>query len=231
MLNFSAAPLQQLIEARGWKKLSEFRRIGAIYEYVRDEILFGYNADDSRTAEQVLADGLGQCNTKGTLLMALLRGCGIPCRVHGFTIDKQLQYGAMTGIVYRNAPNDVFHTWVEVLYKEQWLPLEGVILDRMYLTALQKRYQAQNGSFLGYGVAVQDFQHPPIEWKGEATYIQSDGINNDFGVWDDPDSLLEKHHQVMSPAKEFAYKHLGRHLMNYNVRKIRRTYRPDMREE
>ena len=99
MLDFSAPAIQALIELRGWCSLGEFERIRAIYNYVRDEILFGYNTDDSISASKVLADGYGQCNTKGTLFMALLRGCGIPCRIHGFTIDKKLQKGAMTGLV------------------------------------------------------------------------------------------------------------------------------------
>ena len=77
MLNFSDASIQNLVEERGWKKLDEFERIKAIYNYVRDEILFGYNVDDSVPASKVLADGYGQCNTKGTLFMALLRSCGI----------------------------------------------------------------------------------------------------------------------------------------------------------
>ena len=94
MLDFSAPAIQALIELRGWCSLGEFERIRAIYNYVRDEILFGYNTDDSISASKVLADGYGQCNTKGTLFMALLRGCGIPCRIHGFTIDKKLQKGA-----------------------------------------------------------------------------------------------------------------------------------------
>lgn len=31
-------------------------------------------------------------------------GFGIPCRVHGFTIAKKLQKGAMTRLVYALAP-------------------------------------------------------------------------------------------------------------------------------
>ncbi|CUO05101.1 transglutaminase domain-containing protein [Hungatella hathewayi] len=104
MLDYSDAQIQKLIQNRGWLELSDFDRIKAIYNYVRDEILFGYNIDDSIPASKVLADGYGQCNTKGTLFMALLRACNIPCRVHGFTIDKKLQKGAMTGLVYRSAP-------------------------------------------------------------------------------------------------------------------------------
>jgi hypothetical protein len=39
-----------------------------------------------------------------TLLMALLRAMGVPCRFHGFTINKALQRGAITGVAYRLAP-------------------------------------------------------------------------------------------------------------------------------
>ena len=42
MLDYQSRSIQQLINERGWKKLSEFERIKSIYTYVRDEILFGY---------------------------------------------------------------------------------------------------------------------------------------------------------------------------------------------
>lgn len=117
MLDYSNENIKQLIRERKWSDMAEFERLKAIYTFVRDEILFGYNVDDSVPASRVLRDGYGQCNTKGTLFMALLRACDIPCRVHGFTIDKKLQKGAMTGIVYRNAPQNVFHSWVEVYFE------------------------------------------------------------------------------------------------------------------
>ena len=231
MLDLDAPGITALVSARGWAQLPLYDRIGAIYDFVRDEILFGYNRDDDLPASRVLADGLGQCNTKSTLLMALLRAAGVPCRLHGFTIDKQLQYGAMTGLVYRRAPLHILHTWVEAAYEGQWVALEGVILDRLYLTALQRRYPDAKGAFTGYGVAVKDFSHPPVVWQGQSTYIQSEGIDSDLGLWDDPDSLLRAHRQELSPIKSFAYRHLGRHLMNYNVRRIRQTYRPELPEE
>ena len=221
MLDFSHADIAKLIEARGWQKLAEFERIRAIYNYVRDEILFVYNTDDSIPASKVLADGFGQCNTKGTLFMALLRACGIPCRVHGFTIDKKLQKGAMTGFVYRNAPENIFHSWVEVFLEGRWYELEGFILDKRYLEKLQEKNADCRGAFCGYGVAVKDFRHPVIDFDRNNTYIQSEGITQDFGIYDCPDNLLLEHGQNMTPLKAFAYRHLGRHLMNYNVRKMR----------
>ena len=99
MLDYSNSSIQELIKSRGWKEIEDFERIKSIYNFVKDEILFGYNMDDDIPASKVLSDGYGQCNTKGTLFMALLRACDIPCRVHGFTIDKKSQKGAMTGLV------------------------------------------------------------------------------------------------------------------------------------
>ena len=221
MLNYSDERIQRLIKDRKWKNADKFECLKAIYNFVRDEILFGYNVDDSIPASQVLSDGYGQCNTKGTLFMALLRACGIPCRIHGFTIDKKLQKGAMTGFVYKSAPKNVFHSWVEVYFEEQWYELEAFILDKAYLTKLQEKNSDCIGAFCGYGVAVKDFKHPVIDFDRNNTYIQSKGINQDFGVYDSPDELLKEHHQEISGVKAFLYRNLGRHLMNRNVRRIR----------
>lgn len=57
MLNYSAGEIQKLIGDRQWKNTDEFNRIRQIYNFVRDEILFGYNVDDSIPASKVLADG------------------------------------------------------------------------------------------------------------------------------------------------------------------------------
>lgn len=221
LLNYSCDLIQNLINSRKWNDLDEFNKIKDIYSFVRDEILFGYNISDDITAEQVLMDRYGQCNTKGTLFMALLRAVKMLCRIHGFTIDKELQKGAMTGIVYKNAPQNVLHSWIEVFYDSKWYELEAFILDKRYLGKLQVRFKDCNGAFCGYGVAVKDFKNPVIDWNVNNTYIQSEGINQDFGVYDSPDEMYKEHKQEMSKVKELLYKNLGRHLMNRNVSRIR----------
>lgn len=221
MLDFSNKNIQQLITDKGWSLLTDFEKIKSVYGYVRDEIKFGYNTDDSIPASKVLSDGYGQCNTKGTLFMAFLRAVNVPCRVHGFTIDKKLQKGAMTGIIYKFAPNNVFHSWVEVYLDGIWYELEAFILDKEYLYKLQIINSTCKGAFCGYGVAVKDFKHPIIDFDRNNTYIQSEGINQDFGIYNSPDELLQEHHQEMSKIKAFMYRNIGRHLMNRNVRKIR----------
>ena len=223
MLDFSSINIQELISDRKWKDVDTYHRIKQIYNFVRDEILFGYNVDDSIPASKVLADGYGQYNTKGTLFMALLRGVNVPCRVHGFTIDKKLQKGAMTGIVYKKAPQNIFHSWVEVYLDGVWYELEAFILDKAYLSRLQNINSTCIGAFCGYGVAVKDFRKPIIDFERNNTYIQSEGINQDFGIYDCPDNLLKEHHQEMSALEAFLYRNLGRYLMNYNIKKIRNS--------
>lgn len=221
MLDFGNGSIQQLIKNRKWRDMDEFHRLRSIYNYIRDEILFGYNTDDSIPASEVLRDGYGQCNTKGTLFMALLRACGIPCRIHGFTIDKKLQKGAMTGLVYKTAPQHIFHSWVEVYFENTWYELEAFILDKEYLDKLREKNADCSGAFCGYGVAVENFKHPVIDFNRNNTYIQSKGITQDFGIYDSPDDLLREHHQQMSAFKALLYRNVGRHIMNRNVRKIR----------
>ena len=94
-------------------------------------------------------------------------------------------------------------------------------MDKTYIKKLQEQNSECTGAFCGYGVAVKDFRNLIIEFDRNNTYIQSEGINQDFGVYDCPDELLKEHHQEISVFKAFAYRHIGRHLMNRNVRKIR----------
>lgn len=146
LLDYSAKPIEKLIEARGWKTLDEFQRIREIYDFVRNEILFGYNVRDDLPASRVLSDGYGQCNTKGTLFMALLRADGIPCRLHGFTIDKKLQKGAMTGIVYEKAPREILHSWVEVCFGGKWTELEHSFSMKNTSAACKRNFPARERS-------------------------------------------------------------------------------------
>ena len=117
LLDFDHKSIVSLIENKQWKKLNEKEKIKQIYNFVRDDIPFGYNIDDAISASTVLQDGYGQCNTKGILFMAILRAVNIPCRIHGFTIDKILQKGAIKGFYYAFSPKEIIHSWVEIYYK------------------------------------------------------------------------------------------------------------------
>ncbi|MCL2107858.1 MAG: transglutaminase family protein [Oscillospiraceae bacterium] len=222
MLNYNHPAIQNLVTERDWRNQTDKEKILGIYNYVRDEIIFGYNISDNIAASSVLADNYGQCNTKGTLFMALLRAVGVECRIHGFYIDKTLQKGAMKGFYYALSPREILHSWVEINYNGEWLNLEGFILDKAYLGALQNKFKACEGAFCGYGVATADFKNPTIEWNENSTYIQNEGIIQDLGIYDTPDELFSAHRQKGGRFKQFCFRYMVRHLMNWNVNEIRK---------
>lgn len=220
LLDMHHAQIESLVARRGWRGLRPYDRIGAVYDFVRNEIAFGYNEGDELPASRVLLDGFGQCNTKSTLLMALLRAVGVPCRFHGFTIDKLLQKGAITGLAYWLTPKRIIHSWVEVSLNGRWIALEGFILDSAYLASLQHRFPEAK-RFCGFGVATNDLSAPEVQWQGKDTFIQKEGIADDFGVFDSPDAFYARHGSNLSGLKRWLYSRVVRHAMNRNVSRVR----------
>jgi len=226
LLDYTHPTLQTLIATRGWADLDEAARIGAVYAFVRDEIAFGYNDSDDVPASGVLADGYGQCNTKTTLLMALLRAVEVPVRFHGATVHKSLQRGVVPRLVYRLAPADIIHSWAEVQYAGRWVGLEGVILDPTYLDGVRSTVATpRTKAFLGYGVGTDDLADPPIAWTGTGadTAIQATGVNNDHGVYDDPDSFYRDRGTNLTGPRAWLFRNRVRHAMNRKVAAIRAT--------
>jgi hypothetical protein len=224
ILDFEHPDIDRLVRARDWDVLNHRDKIGAAYGFVKDEIAFGYNSRDDLPASRVLRDGYGQCNTKGSLFMALLRRLGLACRFHGFTIDNTLQKGAIPWYVFWLSPKYIIHSWVEVWFENRWVNLEGFIIDREFLKAVQQRFPRVNGSFCGYGIATTCLGDPPVEWNGTDTYIQKEGIHDDYGVFPDPDTFYQQQGTNLSGLKKLLFSLMVRHLMNLNVKTIRHSH-------
>ncbi|RZI40439.1 transglutaminase family protein [Herbaspirillum sp. HC18] len=226
LLDFDTPAIRDLILARGWNSIADDKgKIRAAYDFVRNDVRFGYNASDDIPASRVLADGYGQCNTKTTLLMALLRALEIPCRFHGATIDKALQRGAVTGLWYYLAPVEIIHSWAEIWFNGTWVKLEGVILDSDYLSAVQREVSktAESGTgFTGYAIATKNITAPDVEWKGRDTAIQQEGVTNDLGVYDAPDTFYAKYGANMTPLKRILFARIVRHRLNVRIEQIRK---------
>lgn len=222
LLDYEHPAIADLVESRRWLELPIRERIGAVYAFVRDEIAFGYNASDDLPASRVLEDGYGQCNTKSTLLMALLRRVSVPCRFRGLTVHKKLQKGVLDGLAYLVAPREILHSWVEVFLDGRWLALEGVILDRPYLDGVRVTI-ADRGPLLGWAVGVDDVATAPIEWKGDDTFVQKTGVVRDFGLFDDPDAFWAAQGTNATGVRAFLFERWIRPRMNANVARLRAT--------
>ncbi len=201
-------------------KFKTEEEIRAVYDFVRNEIKFGYNESDDIAASEVLQDGYGQCNTKAALFMALLRGVGIPCRIHFFTIAKRAQRGLLTGLHYRLCQDELIHSWAEVLYRDRWINLEGLILYGQYLQNLKKKF-GRYGYFEGYGVATDNFPTVSTEWTGADTYIQSKLIRRDYGVFNSPDEFYHQYGANLRGVKKLLFKYHTRKRLNKKVSQIR----------
>lgn len=224
LLDIDNQRLQALIDSRGWRNLNEYERIGSAYNFVRNEIKFGYNETDDLPASVVLEDGIGQCNTKGTLFMALLRALSIPCRLHGFTIDNTLQKGAIPNSIFFLSPKKILHSWVEVRYAGEWLELEGFILDEGYLNSVRNKFGHLKKSFKGFAIATSCLNDPPVIWQGKSTYIQKEGIIDDFGIFESPDAFYTQKGTNLSGLKRIFYRFFFRHILNRNIESIRHSW-------
>ena len=226
LLDYSTDAIQTLITDREWMSMTPSKRAEAVYEFVRTEIAFGYNSDDTLSASKVLQEGYGQCNTKTTLLMALLRAVGLPCRFHGFTIHKSLQRGIVPEVIYPLAPTNILHSWVEVSLEGKWVTLEGFILDDRVLAALQSAFPERE-NICAYGAGTDNLHDPDVRWSGQDTYIQKTGINSDLGVFASPDAFYAKYRQLRG-IKGLLYRFLIRHWMNARVARLRRGVVPSI---
>ena len=178
LLDFDSPSISNLVRDRGWHDLARVDRIGAVYDFVRNVIAFGYNRVDDIPASAVLTDGYGQCNTKGTLLMALLRSVGIRCRLHGFTIHKALQRGVVPELASRAHQQNI----VPVVHEA--LKMAGVSKSQLSAVAFT-RGPGLMGSLLvgtsfaksfayGLGIPLIDVNH--MQAHILAHFIEEDGF-------------------------------------------------------
>ncbi|MDE6712684.1 MAG: transglutaminase family protein [Lachnospiraceae bacterium] len=84
-INWNEGSILSKAEEFEQKYTDEISLMKAIYEFVRDTIKHSWDAQDKRvtkSATEVLEQGVGICWAKANLLAALLRACGIPAGIY-----------------------------------------------------------------------------------------------------------------------------------------------------
>ena len=128
-----------------------------IHDFVRDEIRFGFAAEFwNQTASEVLESGVGFCNTKSTLFVALLRAVGIPARQHFVTIDARILHG----LIDPRTPY-VDHSYAEVWIDGDWIRTDSFVVDRPLARAARARLRRE-GRVIGYGAHANGV----ADWDG-----------------------------------------------------------------
>lgn len=160
-------------------------KVESIFHYVRDEIRFGFPPKwDEVFASETIHHGLGYCNTKATLFVALCRAAGIPARVHFGLIDIRIMHGIMPSFVFPMMPKVGGHSWTEVQLDGQWKSIDSYINDKTLYDRLVKRLK-DSGQTIGYSVSYKDGKSSCEFNFGEKGFVHMGAVREDHGVWED----------------------------------------------
>jgi Transglutaminase-like superfamily len=154
--------------------------------FVRDEILFGFPPNgDMTAASDTLRLGIGQCNTKGTLLLALCRSVGIPARLHFAPIRRSIQRGLYSGVWYLLLPRHLSHAWLEVNVDGRWRRVDAYINDERFCQAAAGELD-RRGWQEGFSLAGGCSGASAVFDLDSERFVQMDAVEGDHGIWDDP---------------------------------------------
>ncbi len=192
----------------------------ACFAHIR-AIPFGCIADSTGTsALSVLRAGKGDCHTKSTLLIALLRSLGIPSRLRFVTLNADFLRG-----IIDTGGQPVEHGYTEVMLDGQWQSVDSYVVDPRLAMAAKTRLQLE-GRTLGYGMHRDGL----ISWDGRSNsfgqFVPDDPASaplHDWGVYDDPYQFYSSVSSVrerMSMSSRFKWL-LAANLVNRRVRDLR----------
>jgi hypothetical protein len=167
-------------------KQTDREKLEGLFYYVRDEIKFGFPlSGDLTPASATIRLQMGQCNTKGTLFLALCKVAGIPARIHFSLIDKRIQKGLFPGLMYWLLPPFLSHSWVEVQVDGRWRRIDSYINDRDFYQA-GKQALGNSGWDTGFSIACSGGPSGIELNLEEEAFVQMGAVTEDHGVWEDP---------------------------------------------
>ncbi len=164
-------------------KSSQREQAIACFQFVRG-MPFGCIADSAgTTAAGVLKAGRGDCHTKSTLMLALLRSVQIPSRMRFVTMKPDFLYG-----IADLGGEPIEHAYTELLLDGQWLALDSYVVDPRLAVAARTRLKIE-GRKLGYGM----HRDGTIHWDGKSNAFSQFTVEDpdsmplhDWGAFDDP---------------------------------------------
>lgn len=145
---------------------------------------FGCIADSTGTsALAVLRANRGDCHSKSTLLLALLRSLGIPSRMRFVTLKPDFLFG-----IIDTGGQPIEHACTEVLLDGQWQAIDSYVVDVRLAMAAKTRLK-EEGRSVGYGM----HRDGAIAWDGRSNSFAQFSLQDpasmplhDWGTFDDP---------------------------------------------
>jgi len=191
---------------------SDREKVQRIYHFVRDEIPYTFTRNLQK-ASDVLAEQAGQCNTKTTLTIALLRAVNIPARYHCGSVSKSLFQHTIPGWAYPFTPDLIpGHCWAEVYINDRWTAIENVMDLKLYEGIQHKMMTDKQDVSIGCGLSEDSFQK---EWDGQTDVLLQDGaLVEDAGTFSNADEYLATAELFLNPIKHWLKNKVVKKSMN-----------------
>jgi len=176
-------------------------KLKKLFYYVRDDIQFGFPLKgDLVKASDTILSGVGQCNTKGTLFLALCNAVGIPARLHFATVNKDIQKGLFTKIAFWLMPKRISHAWLEVKVDDRWCKIDSYINDLPFYTEAKSELRKHHWD-MGFSIASFDC-NSGIEFDlDENSFVQMKAVRGDHGLWDEPSDYFQSSKYKNRPSR------------------------------
>ena len=209
--------------------ITETQKAILIHDYVK-AMPFGCVAGfDHVPAAAVLKAGRGDCHTKGTLFVALLRSVGVPARLRFVTLPS----GFLKGIIDIQQ-DTITHAIGEVYLDGRWLQTDTYVTDSLLETHAVTLLNRQDTQ-VGYGIHVWGSHFWDGQHSSYAQYHASDAASlpvHDWGVAHDPEHFYrDKAHEELQLGWLTRVKWmLAAALVNRRVEQIRTQSGPMARQ-
>lgn len=204
-------------------KTSPLEKVERIFNYVRDEIKFGFPPTwDTVPASETVYYGLGYCNTKATLFVALCRAASIPARIHFGLIDIQIMHGILPSFAFPFLPRQGGHSWTELQLDGEWKPVDSYINDQPLYERAVKKLEA-SGRSIGYSLCPQDGKSSCEFNFGDQGFVHMGAVREDHGTWQDAADYFASDKYVRFTSFQKLALPLVVMLANRNVRRIRHS--------
>ena len=211
---------------------SDRERAVRIYEFVRDEIEYGFTARfDAADPLFTLRTGRGHCNPQTALFVALARAADLEARQRFVSISDEV----LDGVWPKRAPRSgvLDHSYAEVRLDGEWLRVDGYTLDEPLYRAALARLRSE-GLDAGFGAhrdscRVWDGRSDCMAQFADPAMLQPDG---DHGPFEDPTVYYESegYTQRLTGLTRMLYRVFGMKMMNRTLDRLRSEEGPPAEE-
>ena len=173
---------------------SDIQKAVRVHDFVKSLPFGCVTSNGHVTAGWVLRSGRGDCHTKGTLFVALLRSAGVPARLRFVSIS-----GAFLRGIIDMGDTRVTHAIGEVYLNGNWIQTDTYVADELLVGQAHARLE-HDGQVLGYGIHADGTNN----WNGlehaHGQYSLQDPSSLpviDFGVAHDPENFYASHPRLI----------------------------------